>query len=124
MKNYGDILAVIGGFTLNDGIVNAVLLGQYDQAGKLWYIGHTGTGRLTRAEWRDLTQTLAPMATKRSPFANRPDRHKDAYWVTPKLTAKVQYSEWRWREGRALRQPSIQAFVEASPAQCKLPWVE
>ncbi|SFB50647.1 bifunctional non-homologous end joining protein LigD [Cohnella sp. OV330] len=124
VKNYGDIVAVIGGFTLNDGIVNAVLLGQYDQTGKLWYIGHTGTGRLTKAEWRDLTATLAPLAAKRSPFANRPDRHKDAYWVTPKLTAKVQYSEWRWREGRALRQPSIQAFVNASPEQCKLPWIE
>ncbi|MDG0794090.1 DNA ligase [Cohnella ginsengisoli] len=124
VKNYGDIMAVIGGFTLNDGIVNAVLLGQYDQAGKLWYIGHTGTGKLTKAEWRDLTQTLAPMAAPGSPFANRPDRYKDAHWVTPKLTAKVQYSEWRWREGRALRQPSIQAFVNAAPEQCKLPWVE
>ncbi|MFC3802375.1 DNA ligase [Cohnella sp. GCM10012308] len=124
VKNYGDILAVIGGFTLNDGIVNAVLLGQYDQAGKLWYIGHSGTGRLTKAEWRELTLTLAPTAASSSPFANRPDRYKDAYWVTPKLTAKVQYSEWRWREGRTLRQPSIQAFVDAPPERCKLPWVE
>jgi len=124
VKNYGDIMAVIGGYTLNGGIVNAVLLGQYDSEGKLWYIGHTGTGKLTKAEWRDLTGTLAPMTSQRSPFANRPDRHKDAYWVTPKLTAKVQYSEWRWREGRALRQPSLQALVNVPPAQCRVPWSE
>ncbi|WP_123042874.1 RNA ligase family protein [Cohnella candidum] len=122
VKNYGDVMAAIGGFTLNGGFVNAVLLGQYDGEGKLWYIGHTGTGKLTKAEWRDLTGILTPMMTNSSPFANRPDRHKDAYWVTPKLTAKVQYSEWRWQEGRALRQPSIQSFVNVPPEQCRLPW--
>ncbi|WP_246042340.1 RNA ligase family protein [Cohnella pontilimi] len=123
VKNYGDVIAVIGGFTLSGGFVNAVLLGQYDQEGKLWYIGHTGTGKLSKAEWRDLTEILTPMRLNKSPFANRPDRHRDAYWVTPKLTVKVQYSEWRWQEGRALRQPSIQSFVKTAPEECKLPWV-
>lgn len=122
VKNYGDIIAVIGGFTLSGGFVNAVLLGQYDNAGRLWYIGHTGTGKLTKAEWRDLTDVLKPMMVKERPFANRPERHKDAYWVKPVLTAKVQYSEWRWQEGRALRQPSIQSFVNVPPEECKLPW--
>lgn len=123
VKNYGDVIAAIGGYTLNGGIVNAVLMGQYDREGRLWYIGHTGTGKLSKAEWRDLTEVLVPMTVTSSPFANRPERHKDAYWVTPKLTAKVQYSEWRWQEGRALRQPSLQSFVNVPPEQCKLPWV-
>jgi bifunctional non-homologous end joining protein LigD len=123
VKNYGDVMAVVGGFTLNGGFVNAVLLGQYDNEGKLWYIGHTGTGKLSKAEWRDLTHVLKPMIVKDSPFAKRPDRHKDAYWVKPALTVKVQYSEWRWQEGRALRQPSIQSFVTVPPEECKLPWV-
>lgn len=123
VKNYGDIVAVIGGYTLNGGFVNAVLLGQYDQEGKLWYIGHTGTGKLAKAEWRDLTGLLSPLRTPTSPFANRPDRHKDAYWVVPRFAAKIQYSEWRWQEGRALRQPSLQSFVDVPIEQCKLPWV-
>lgn len=123
VKNYGDINAVIGGYTLSGGFVNAVLLGQYDQEGKLWYIGHTGTGKLTRAEWRELTGVLAPLTTRSSPYANRPERHKDACWVTPRLAAKIQYSEWRWQEGRALRQPSLQSFVDVPIEQCKLPWV-
>lgn len=124
VKNYGDITAVIGGFTLGGGFVNAVLLGQYDADGKLWYIGHTGTGKLKKSEWRDLTDVLKPMTVKDRPFVNQPERHHDAYWVTPKLTVKVQYSEWRWHEGRALRQPSLQAFVEVPAEDCKLPWVE
>jgi len=59
---------------------------------------------------------------RNAPFANRPESYKDSYWVMTKLTAKVRDSEWKWREGRALRQPSIQAFVNASPEQCRLPW--
>lgn len=123
VKNYGDVIAVIGGYTLSGGFVNAVLLGQYDEEGKLWYIGHTGTGKLTKAEWRGLTDILVPMRTQSCPFTKRPVRHKDAFWVTPRLTGKIQYSEWRWMEGRALRQPSIQSFVNVPPEQCKLPWV-
>lgn len=123
VKNYGDIFAVVGGFTLGGGFVNAVLLGQYDEEGRLWYIGHTGTGKLTKADWRGLTDVLKPAVIKETPFVNKPERHKDAYWVSPKLTVKVQYSEWRWQEGRSLRQPSIQAFIDVSPLDCKLPWI-
>jgi bifunctional non-homologous end joining protein LigD len=123
VKNYGDVIAVIGGFTLRGGLVNAVLLGQYDLEGKLWYIGHTGTGKLTKEEWRNLTQILTPAVMNACPFAKKPQRYKDAFWVRPTITAKVQYSEWRWQEGRALRQPSIQAFVTAPPQECKLPWI-
>jgi bifunctional non-homologous end joining protein LigD len=124
VKNYGDTVAVIGGFTLQGRMVNAVLLGQYDGEGKLWYIGHAGTGKLRREDWRRLTDVLKPMAVKERPFANTPERHREAYWVPPLLAVKVRYSEWRWREGRSLRQPSIQSFVSVPPQSCKLPWIE
>ena len=101
--------------------VNAVLLGQYDSAGRLWYIGHAGTGRLTREEWRELTEVLRPLTVARTPFVNRPARIQGAFWVRPELTVKVQYSEWRWQEGRSLRHPSIQAIVNVPPEECRLP---
>jgi bifunctional non-homologous end joining protein LigD len=123
VKNYGDALAVIGGFTLSGGFVNAILLGQYDSEGKLWYIGHTGTGKITKEEWRNLTDILTPISVKVCPFTEKPQRHKDAHWVSPQVTVKVQYSEWRWQEGRALRQPSIQSFVRVPAHECKLPWI-
>ncbi len=121
VKNYGDLHAVIGGFTLNGGIVNAVLLGLYDKEGKLWYIGHTGTGKLTKADWRHLTQILQPLAVKDRPFFNQPERHKEAIWVIPQMVVKVKYTEWRWKEGRSLRQPSIQAFVDVPVEECRWP---
>ena len=109
VKNYQDLIAIVAGFTLNSGIVNALLLGLYDADGHLWYIGHAGTGRLTKQEWQDLTPLLHSLTSEEQPFVNRPERHRDAYWVKPQLTVKVQYIEWT--EGRSLRQPSIQAFV-------------
>lgn len=115
-KNYRDLIAAIGGFTLNAGIVNAVLLGLYDAEGRFWYIGHTGTGKLTHQEWRELTETLKPLVRKERPFINKPERHGDAYWVKPTITAKIKYAEWT--EGRSLRQPSIQSFVDVRPEEC------
>lgn len=123
IKNYGDVIAVIGGYTLNGGIINAVLLGQYDKRGELRYIGHAGTGKLTREDWRQLTVRLMPHTISKRPFVNKPDRQQDAIWVQPMYTAKIQYSEWRWQEGRTLRQPSIQAFVDQDIRQCTGPWM-
>jgi bifunctional non-homologous end joining protein LigD len=121
VKNYGDVIAAIGGYTLNGKIINAVLLGLYDREGRFWYIGHTGTGRLSKGDWRELTERLAPDVVKECPFANTPERHKDAIWVKPSLTVKVMYTEWRLKEGRSLRQPSIQAFVDRPLSECVFP---
>lgn len=117
MKNYRDLVAVIGGVTIRDGIVNAVLLGLYDQSGQLWYIGHAGTGRLTKQEWRDLTERIKPLITKERTFANKPERIKDAIWIQPLFTAKIQYIDWT--ADHLLRQPSIQAFVNVPPEECR-----
>ncbi|MET3211438.1 UNVERIFIED_CONTAM: bifunctional non-homologous end joining protein LigD [Paenibacillus sp. PvR008] len=122
VKNYGDTIAVIGGYTLNGSVINAVLLGLYDKQERLRYIGHAGTGKLTRDDWRQLTERLMPHTISARPFVNEPNRHRDAIWVQPMYTAKVQYSEWRWQEGRTLRQPSIQAFVNQDVEQCIGPW--
>lgn len=116
VKNYKDVIAVIGGFTLNDGVINAVLLGLYDRKGQLIYIGHTGTGKLKKEEWRKLTEILKPMTVKHRPFVNQPERNHDAFWVEPKLTVKVQYL--KWTSGKTLRQPSIQGFVNVPAAEC------
>ncbi len=116
IKHYRDLIAVIGGFTLNGGVVNAVLLGLYDAQGQLWYIGHTGTGRLTREEWRALTEQLRPAVRPDRPFVNMPKRSVGAYWVEPVLTVKLKYAEWTG--DRSLRQPSIEGFVDVPPTQC------
>ncbi|GMA64449.1 DNA ligase [Alicyclobacillus fastidiosus] len=117
VKNYQDLIAVIGGFTLDaSNTVNALLLGQYDARGRLWYIGHTGTGKLTKQEWRAMTQWLTPHVTGTRPFVNEPERHRDANWVTIKFTVKIQFAEWT--PGGTLRQPSIQAVVDVPAQRC------
>ncbi|MFD1677023.1 DNA ligase [Alicyclobacillus fodiniaquatilis] len=117
VKNYKDVVAVIGGYTLADsGKVNALLLGLYNGEGELWYIGHSGTGKLTEKEWGALTGILQLQEIDERPFANTPDRRKNAYWIVPKYTVKVQFAEWT--SHGTLRQASIQAFVDMDPHKC------
>ncbi|MCD9023297.1 DNA ligase [Cohnella silvisoli] len=117
VKNYGDVIAVIGGFTLNGGIVNSLLAGLYEN-GKLYFIGKVGTGKLSAADWRELTVTLKSIEVSESPFAIKHPDMRGAYWARPLLTARIQFAEWRIQEGRTMRQPSIQAFVDVLPDEC------
>jgi len=96
-----------------------LILGLYDDNRHLWYIGHVGTGKLTKQEWRELSAVLRSRTVEEQPFVNRPQRHKDAHWVKPELTVKVKYTEWP--KGHSLRQPSIQGFVDVEAEQCVLP---
>jgi len=117
VKNYRDIIAVVGGVTLKNDVVNALLLGLYDGEGRLWYIGHVGTGRLSHQDWRDITAKVKPLVTQDKPFVNKVEREREAVWVNPLLTVKVQFAEWT--PARSLRQPSIQAFVEVPIRDCR-----
>jgi len=115
-KIFRDLFAVAGGVTLRDGIVNAVLLGLYDDSGKLIYIGHAGTGKLTNQDWLALTERIKSLATARKPFHNQPERMRDAIWIKPALVMKVQFMEWT--PGFTMRHPSIQAIVDGSLSEC------
>lgn len=116
-KNIMDINAVVGGVTYRDGIVNALLLGLYDEADRLIYIGHAGTGRLGVSDWRRITEEAKSMLQPDKPFVNRPEREKGAAWIRPEWVVKVHFLEWTG--GGTLRQPSIQAFVDVSPLDCR-----
>ncbi|WP_275296723.1 DNA ligase [Brevibacillus choshinensis] len=117
-KFYRDLVAVVGGVTLRNNIVNALMLGLFDEAGRFWYIGHAGTGKLSQADWRNLTEQIQPLVTAQMPFANRPPRTAESLWLLPELTVKIAFAEWR--EGHSLRQPSIQGFVDVPPKLCTL----
>ncbi|MFF2878908.1 non-homologous end-joining DNA ligase [Gottfriedia sp. NPDC057991] len=118
VKNYKDTIAVIGGVTYRSGIVNSILVGLYDEENQLVFIGHVGTGKLTKSEWKDLTTVINTIKIEKNPFSSQPKRIKEIQWIQPLLTVKVQFIEWT--EGHSLRQPSIQAFVEKDPKECTL----
>ncbi|QDX95054.1 DNA ligase [Brevibacillus laterosporus] len=115
-KKINDLIAVVGGVTYRDTIVNSLLLGLYDQLGQLWYIGSVGSGTLTNKDWRNLTDGIKPIIQDKIPFKNRPPKAREVTWITPILTVKVNYLEWI--DGHNLRQPSIQAFVTVPPSSC------
>ena len=98
------------------GRVNALLLGLYDAQGRLHYIGHAGSGRLTGRDWAEITAAAELLRTPDCPFAARPPRSAGAVWLRPLLTAKVRYLEWT--EGRTLRQPVIEAVGAGPPEDC------
>jgi len=121
-KCYRDVIAVVGGVTFRGNIVNSLLLGLFDASGRLVYIGHAGTGKLTQNDWRKLTEIVPIIQQPHMPFREKPSRFSHAVWVKPVLTVKVRYIEWE--EGHTLRQPSIQAWVKVPPDQCKLETAE
>jgi DNA ligase D-like protein (predicted ligase) len=97
---------VIGGFTAPQGSrtdLGALLVGHYD-GDRLRYAGKVGTG-FTRATLHDLSQRLAPLVRKTSPFEPEKAIPRDATWVTPKLVAQIAFMEWTG-DGR-LRHPSF-----------------
>lgn len=118
IKNFHDLVAVIGGYTLDGGVVNAILLGLYNDDDELTYIGHSGTGRFSNRDWVEVTHLLSPLEVSQSPFGNLPERTSGVHWVKPNVTVRVQYAEWQ--RGRSLRQPSIQAMVQEQPHECKM----
>ncbi|MBP3040802.1 DNA ligase [Bacillaceae bacterium Marseille-Q3522] len=118
IKNYYDVIAVVGGVTYRSGIVNSLLLGLFNERNQLCYIGSAGTGKLTDDEWKAFTRGIEPLKTMKTPFSNQPERKNKVQWLKPVITVKIQYIEWR--NGHSLRQPSIQAFVDQPAALCKL----
>jgi bifunctional non-homologous end joining protein LigD len=88
--------AVIAGWTEPRGsrpFFGALLLGVYDDAGRLHYIGHTGAG-FSDAELGRVWKALQTLKTKTSPFAVTPRTNERAHWVKPKLVAEVKFTEW------------------------------
>ncbi|ANS77033.1 DNA ligase [Paenibacillus yonginensis] len=115
-KFFRDLYAAVGGVTYRDGIVNALLLGLYDEAGKFLYIGHAGAGKFTVQDWRFLTAEAERLKIPNRPFHNVPARLKGAAWMLPSLTVKVEYLEWT--SGWTLRHPVLQSLAGVSPEQC------
>ncbi|WP_238996587.1 RNA ligase family protein [Paenibacillus pinistramenti] len=111
-----DLYAAVGGVTYRDGIVNALLLGLYDELGQFIYIGHAGSGKFTGSDWRFATEEAKRLKVPARPFANIPARVKGAAWMLPSLTVKVEYLEWT--TGGTLRHPVLQGFAGAAPDQC------
>ncbi|MFI6707276.1 non-homologous end-joining DNA ligase [Nonomuraea sp. NPDC050478] len=98
VKNVSAVEVVIGGWKpgsgRRSGTIGSLLLGSYDDAGRLLFIGHVGTG-FTEAMLGDLRRRLAPLEQDDPPFAEPvPREHaRGAHWVRPVMVGEVQYAE-------------------------------
>lgn len=96
---------VVGGFTeprKTREHIGALLLGYFNDAGKLVYVGHTGSG-FTHAGLTEMRLRLDRLIRKTCPFDKPPHTNEPATWVRPDIVVQVKFSEWT-AEGK-LRQP-------------------
>jgi bifunctional non-homologous end joining protein LigD len=87
---------VVGGFTDPEGGrhgIGALLLGVYDQGGRLVYVGKVGTG-FSHDAAIDIRRKLDGLAERTTPFASRPPGAARAHWVRPQLVGEVRFTEW------------------------------
>lgn len=97
---------IVGGYSRGAGArsdtFGALILGQYDEQGKLRYAGHVGTGFDDRT-LKELRKRLDGLRTERSPFSGDVTGRAEATWVKPELVAEVKFAQ-RTSDGR-LRVP-------------------
>jgi bifunctional non-homologous end joining protein LigD len=74
------------------GMIGSLLLGMYDDAGRLTYVGNVGTG-FTQQALADLGRQLRPLTRPASPFDLPVPRQdaREAHWVQPRLVGEVAY---------------------------------
>ena len=104
---------VVGGYAAGEGAraktFGSLLVGQYDQTGRLVYASHVGSGFDDRT-LASLRARLDLLATAAMPFAEPPPKdgrftsaHGAPRWVRPELVVEVQFAQ-RTRDG-GLRAP-------------------
>jgi bifunctional non-homologous end joining protein LigD len=87
---------VIAGYTDPQGSrsgFGALLIGYYDEHGKLVYAGKVGTG-FDQATLASLHAALTRIEQPASPFDRGAIPRKGVHWVEPKLVGQVGFSEW------------------------------
>ncbi|HET6655538.1 MAG TPA: DNA ligase D [Gammaproteobacteria bacterium] len=103
---------IVGGYTDPSGSrsgFGALLLGAYDDDGKLAYTGRVGTGFSDR-QLKALHKTLREMGIGKRPFREAVPDTAGVHWVRPTLVVDVTFTE-RTRDGR-LRHPSFRGLRE------------
>ena len=103
---------VIGGYTDPKGTrtgFGALLLGYYDEDGKLVYAGRVGTG-FDDATLASLARTLSGLERRQPPFERATPRTGLAgvHWVEPEIVGQVGFSEWT--TAGQLRHPRFQGL--------------
>jgi bifunctional non-homologous end joining protein LigD len=101
--------------------VGALLLGAYDEQGRLRYLGDVGTG-FTEQMLADLLVRLTALEQQGSPFDETVprDHARRARWVRPDLVGEVEYRAVT--PDRRLRHTAWRGLrTDKDPAQVRFP---
>ena len=127
IKNYRSADCVVGGFRYNEGkaVVGSLLLGLYDDAGRLNHVGFTSS--IAAADKPALTKKLTPLIGGPGFTGNAPggpsrwSSKRSAEWqpLRPKLVVEVCYDHFagdRFRHGTRL----LRWRPDKAPKQCTM----
>ena len=94
---------LICGFTAGErDYFGALVLGVYDESGRLAWVGNVGTG-FDQKKMADLRRRMDPLIVPKPLFAARPKIPGEVTWLRPELVCMVKFSNWT--EDRRLRAP-------------------
>jgi DNA ligase D-like protein (predicted ligase) len=117
LKCHAEQELVIGGYTAPKGSrteFGALLVGYYDDRGRLRYAGKVGTG-FDQHTLRELGARLRELEQDESPFERFKPIPPGTHWVQPELVGQVGFAEWT-RDGR-LRHPRYLGLRDDKPAR-------
>jgi bifunctional non-homologous end joining protein LigD len=117
LKCHAEQELVIGGYTAPKGSrteFGALLVGYYDDQGRLRYAGKVGTG-FDHYTLRELGARLRELGHDESTFAPFKPIPPGTHWVRPELVAQIGFAEWT-RDGR-LRHPRYLGLRDDKPAR-------
>jgi bifunctional non-homologous end joining protein LigD len=112
---------VVAGYKAGRRSIASLLVGMYDDAGQLAYVGQVSTG-FSEDDRRELRQQLERMGEPACPFDGPvPRQHAgEAVWVRPELLADVAFPGCT--RDRLLRHPSWKGLrPDRDPADARLP---
>jgi bifunctional non-homologous end joining protein LigD len=115
---------VIAGYTDPRGSrenFGSLVLGLYDDKGRLVHVGNAGTG-FNAATHSDMWKRLHQLKADKNPFGTKIESTRRPYWVRPELVAEIKFTEWT-HEGQSgavkMRAPVFEGLrFDKSPREC------
>jgi bifunctional non-homologous end joining protein LigD len=100
----------------------SLILGLYNQEGKLTHVGNVGTG-FSRASQAGLWKQLKNLETEENPFGKKIDTGgRRPHWVKPELVAEIKFAEWTHADEYGeikMRAPVFQGLrFDKKPREC------